>query len=936
VTHPPVIADQPGRPRRHRRRLRITRLTVLAGSAFLLFAAGGAAIPAAAAAASPGAPNDRTTHSAPAGARLIAAEPFGDYVNRLSFDVTSIDPALVTAAGPATLTITGTMTNAGPEPLTDLSYRFQRGESLRSDADVRQELSQPSEPTKQVQRTFTQIPADLAAGASAPFAFNAAIADPNGLNVDAPGVYPLMVNVNGTVTLEAGPLEARIGELHLLLTVMGVPGATPATGDGTVGNVTTKALPVNFVWPLVDRPHLGVGGVFLNDDLQAAVSPGGRLSILLDGLTDTAANRLPAGSVTVVIDPQLLDELDRMTGAYRVVAPTTAGDRAEPQPPMTALVQAAASAAATAAATGSPPTTPATQTAAATAPPGNTAAASSGGQAGTAGAGTPGETGTSADLPDLGSVDVPGTVAGTGQAAAASYLGRLREVAARYPVVVLPYGDPDVVALIRAGLSDQVSTAVEHGREVAKRVLGDGVSGDGATTGAGASTVNTSTAYPINGAADAQTLAALRADGLGTALLSESSVQIDGSEVGAAAVAVPGTDHPVPAVITQPDVLSGFDALIDQGRQSGWATRVNALTGVLAQQSLHGTVTPAVFMPDRRWSPDAPGLQVITELLGTLGASQVIAGIGLSDLAATASTAATTEYPAQARAAELSAEYLHRIGASRADVASLRQTFASTRQTSDPNLVLDPLDLALDDAASTAFRSDPTVGEANLSTVEATTAGLRTGVQISSAGNSYTLASSTSPLVLTVQNNLPYDVPVRVQISGGERVGLTVSDPGVQVVPAGRSQQVKIPAEVSRSGQFQVSAQLVGEDGTTWGPPVQLSVNSTAYGALTVILIVGAGGVLLLMVALRIVQRIRGRADAPGDAPRGQGRNPEDDRLETDSADDLDPGRPLRDVIQATDTSPTAPLAAGTPLTGRGATHRSPGVPAEQVGTDRS
>ena len=77
---------------------------------------------------------------------------------------------------------------------------------------------------------------------------------------------------------------------------------------------------MNFVWPVVDRPHLGVGGVFLDEDLLAAISPGGRLATLLDGLTDPAASRLPAGSVTVVIDPQLLDELDRMTGAYRVVA----------------------------------------------------------------------------------------------------------------------------------------------------------------------------------------------------------------------------------------------------------------------------------------------------------------------------------------------------------------------------------------------------------------------------------------------------------------------------------------------------------------------------------------------------------------------------------------------------------------------------------------
>ena len=130
---------------------------------------------------------------------------------------------------------------------------------------------------------------------------------------------------------------------------------------------------------------------------------------------------------------------------------------------------------------------------------------------------------------------------------------------------------------------------------------------------------------------------------------------------------------------------------------------------------------------------------------------------------------------------------------------------------------------------------------------------------ISSAGNSYTLASSTSPLVLTVQNSLPYNVPVRVRITGGERVGLTVTDPGVQVIPAGRSLQVKIPAEVTRSGQFQVGAQLLAPDGTAWSDPVQLSVESSAYGAVTVIIIIVAGGVLLVMVILRITQRLRNR-----------------------------------------------------------------------------
>ena len=58
-----------------------------------------------------------------------------------------------------------------------------------------------------------------------PFTFTASITDGGGLGVTEPGVYPLMVNVNGAVILEGGPLDARIGELHLLLTVMGVPGS---------------------------------------------------------------------------------------------------------------------------------------------------------------------------------------------------------------------------------------------------------------------------------------------------------------------------------------------------------------------------------------------------------------------------------------------------------------------------------------------------------------------------------------------------------------------------------------------------------------------------------------------------------------------------------------------------------------------------------------
>ena len=48
---------------------------------------------------------------------------------------------------------------------------------------------------------------------------------------------------------------------------------------------------------------------------------------------------------------------------------------------------------------------------------------------------------------------MPGTVAGAGEAAAAAFLQQLRAVVAKYPTVLLPAGDPDVVALVRGGLT---------------------------------------------------------------------------------------------------------------------------------------------------------------------------------------------------------------------------------------------------------------------------------------------------------------------------------------------------------------------------------------------------------------------------------------------------------------------------------------------------
>jgi hypothetical protein len=126
-------------------------------------------------------------------------------------------------------------------------------------------------------------------------------------------------------------------------------------------------------------------------------------------------------------------------------------------------------------------------------------------------------------------------------------------------------------------------------------------------------------------------------------------------------------------------------------------------------------------------------------------------------------------------------------------------------------------------------------------------------------------------LLINVRNDLPYVATVRVVVIGGESVGLTASDPGAQIIPAGRSQQFKIETKVVKAGKFPLDVQLIAADGSQWSDPTTITVSSSAYGTLTIVLIAVAGGALFLMVVIRLVQRIRNRNGPSGVGPTDEG-----------------------------------------------------------------
>lgn len=78
---------------------------------------------------------------------------------------------------------------------------------------------------------------------------------PSSLNIETPGVYPLLINVNGTPDYGS---PARLDQRRFLLPVTGVPADT---GSGNpladvVAPDTAKPVGVTMLWPLADKPRL--------------------------------------------------------------------------------------------------------------------------------------------------------------------------------------------------------------------------------------------------------------------------------------------------------------------------------------------------------------------------------------------------------------------------------------------------------------------------------------------------------------------------------------------------------------------------------------------------------------------------------------------------------------------------------------------------------
>ncbi len=679
---------------------------------------------------------------------LPAAAAPGDEFDRpaatdmpLTITVTQLEPRTVTPD--ATITVTGTVTNTANVAITDLVIRLQRGPVLTSREELQDNDEDPSSATNAF-APFVDLLADLDSGDTAPFRYETTAAE---LGLADLGVYPLMVNVNGTPD---GDVEQRVGQLDTYLPFF--PEPTPA------------ATGVAWLWPLVDRPHRGADGIFDDDDLAATVGPGGRLERMLD-----LAEASPQVPLTLAVDPLLLETLQAMAGGYRL---------------------------------------------------------------------------------DDGST-------GDGGDAATAWLERLTALARTRAVIALPYADADIVALTRAGLGEQAADAVARGGQLVAGLLGVQPVPD--------------MAWPVDGAVTDPALAVFQAVGAEQVVLSADSVDApaDDRRTPSAVSTVSGADGEFRAVVSDP-VVDGIVAAAD-----GWATGPRmAEQRYLAELAMITAEAPSVsrellVAAPRRWDPRVSfALPMLTDTASEAWLRPAEA-TDLGDLPAV--DRGSLRYPEDAQAQELDPAGTAVIAdgvASIVDFGSML-VLESAEEEQAARTITDPLDSAVLSAASSYWRPDPGGGRtAGRSVVAAVEAQRKRVLLVVPTEGTYSLASAQASLVFTVENQLPVPVRVRISVDASRVAGLSTEDIGTQLLtPAGRT-LITVPATVERPGEFRVTSTISTPAGGTLGAPVRLTVRSTAYGGIALVITIGAGALLLLLFLLRLVRRLR-------DGPRSGGPMPE-------------------------------------------------------------
>ena len=737
------------------------------------------------------------------GPRAAAGEPGLQPFLQLHID--AVTPETVTTTTEPIVTVSGTVTNVGDRPVRDVVVRLEHAPAVTTSSGLRTNLAGNVDQYQAV-ADFITIAPELAQGQHVPFTLSYPVRSSElpSLRIDEPGIYPVLVNVNGTPDYGA---PARLDDARFLLPVLGVPQDPSADSTDTVSTVvppdTSRPVAATMLWPLADRPRLAAGvpgGTspvrLVDDELATSLAPGGRLDTLLsaaDFATSPAVD--PTGqtrsALCLAVDPDLLVTVNAMTAGY-VVNDDPSGAVNSPTRP---------------------------------------------------------GTGQEAAIDWLGRLKaLAQRVCVTPTVYAQADLNALARV-----------GDAGLSAIATNGAGDIVDQILG-----VASLRGATVVGDGPLTGPAVQLL--SAQGPTMAIAAAESVAQDSNDEQAPSVdltprrYAPNVVAVPFDPAVGAALAGAGTSPATPSYL---DASLGFPLAHD----SPVARRQDALAALLWRELAPGAEPRTqLFVPPLTWNLPPDEAQAVLTTLASSIRSGLAVPRPLATVLADSAVPPSEVQPLPSDT--LGNPRAHFDANVVGDIASGtgRLWGLTSAMTVDPRTGLTgtqytaPLREDMLRALSQSVPPDARNGLAaqRAGVVNATVDDMFGAVTIVNPGGSYTLATERSPLPLALKNDLP--VPIRVRLDVDAPPGMTVTDMGEVELPPGFL-PLRVPIEVHFTQRVAVDVALTTADGLPLGEPVRLSVHSNAYGKVLFFITLSAGAVLVLLAGRRLWHRFRGQPD---------------------------------------------------------------------------
>ncbi|MFG1680478.1 DUF6049 family protein [Nonomuraea sp. NPDC049269] len=447
-------------------------------------------------------------------------------------------------------------------------------------------------------------------------------------------------------------------------------------------------------------------------------------------------------------------------------------------------------------------------------------------------------------LDDAQALSKPHRLKGKNQPAdpnAAKWLDSLRTALADSPVVATPYADPDVAALAHQGLDGQTGKAIEMGRQIATELL--------------KRDVPLTTNWPVGGVLDPDALDLLSVAKVDRVLLNSTNLppQPPVTVTPDAAGTLDSVQGPVTALVADAELTRTFEP--DSTAPSSVVLNKQhfiAETAMIAAEPGQTKPRSLVIAPSRRWDP-SPTL--VNTLLKTASRLPWLALTPLSSIkpSKTPTPRGALTYTDQDRKEELSAKYLGPIK----DVAAKAQLTAQITAEPKPHSDFDAAVLRL---TSASWRNSTRAGRSATRLVDGAIQTEMNKISITGADpdRPRTLAGSNGQVPISVKNAIGDTIALYIDVKSNNP-GLLQIDPSpsrkLLTIPNDNTGGVQVPMSATTSGDATVSVQLVTRNGLPYGKPVKLTIRTTGYTGIALVIVGAALAVMLAAVVTRLLRR---------------------------------------------------------------------------------